>query len=318
MPDRLHSIRGLLDPSCLPAYDKFCLPFDLNDIASQRENGNSRARAALRLLEQDPQFSHIRTYLTTIAGCEDNPVMTVRIYAPATADKPLPAVLFLHGGGCIFGCCDSHPDYGFRFSKHTGCMVIVPEYRLAPEHPFPAALQDCYAALKWMAQSPEIDSSRIAVCGLSGGGCLCAALALYARDHGGPEIKLQMPLYPMLDHRGTASSHRIQDPNVWCDQYNREAWPLYLGNTEPNQYASPALAKDLSGLPAAFTFIGTLDPFLDETLTYFQKLTASGVPAEIQCYPNCYHGFELNGPDGELAQQAICRTLDVLSKALAV
>jgi len=316
----LHSIRVFLDPSCLYAYDTRCSPYNFQNIPVQREQGNKLNRASLQLLEQDPQYSDIRTYVTTIEGCEAHPSLTVRIYEPVFTEKPVPAVLFLHGGGCIFGCCDSHPDYGFRFAKHIGCQVIVPEYRLAPEHPFPAGLLDCYAALKWMDRSPGIDSTRIAVCGLSGGGCLCAALALYVRDHGGPRIRLQLPLYPMLDHRGTDSSRYIQDPKVWCDQYNQETWRLYLGSDEANvnQYASPALAEDLSGLPAAFTFIGTLDPFLDETTAYFHKLATSGVPAEIQCYPNCFHGFELTCPETDAAQQAIHRTLAVLSEAFAI
>ena len=318
MREALHSIRNLLDPSCLSAYDHLCLPYDFDDIPMQRMRGNSRAKAALHLLEQDAQYSDVRTYRIVIDGCSEKPALTVRIYAPKSVTAPTPAVLFLHGGGSVFGCCDSHPDYGFRFVKHTGCQVIVPEYRLAPEYPFPAGLHDCYAALKWMEQSPTIDSSRIAVCGLSGGGGLCAALAIYARDHGGPDIKLQMPLYPMLDHRGTESSRRIQDPKVWCDAYNQAAWRLYLGSETPDRYASPALAEDLSDLPPAFTFIGTLDPFLDETTAFFRKLSDCGVPAEIQCYPNCFHGFELSCPESELAQQSIRRTLEVLSDAFAV
>ena len=312
----MSSIREVLDPALVETYDAG-LPYDFDDISSQRNRGNTGARALLHALEQSPDYSDINTYLTVIPGCEEHKELTVRIYAPVSISKPAPAVLFLHGGGCIFGCCDSHPDYGFRLAKHTDCIVVAPEFRLAPEHPFPAALHDCYAALQWMAACPDFDPERIVVCGPSGGGNLTAALALYARDHGGPKILLQMPLYPMLDYRGTESSHMIQDRKVHCDYDNRRSWAIYLPENpqEAIQYASPALAEDLTGLPPAFTFVGTLDPFLSETLAYFERLTLSGVQSELHVYPGCFHGFELRAPQSEVSRHAIERTLAVLKQA---
>lgn len=317
MENALSSIRDALNPSLVQAYDTCCLPYDFDNIPAQRNRGNTGARALLHTLEQSTDYSDVKTYLTVISGCDDHKELTVRIYAPVSIRKPAPAVLFLHGGGCIFGCCDSHPDYGFRFAKHAHCIVVAPEFRLAPEHPFPAALYDCYAALQWMASNPDIDPDRIAVCGPSGGGNLTAALALYARDHGGPKILLQMPLYPMLDCRGTESSRRIQDEKVWCNAYNMRTWPAYLPENpqEPIQYASPGLAEDLSRLPPAFTFIGTLDPFLSETMAYFERLTLSGVHSELHVYPGCFHGFELSAPQSDVSHHAIERTLSVLKQA---
>jgi acetyl esterase/lipase len=177
-------------------------------------------------------------------------------------------------------------------------LVASVEYRLAPEHPFPAPLEDCYAGLQWLSSSARelgIDADRIAIGGASAGGGLAAGLALLARDRGGPAICFQMLVYPMLDDRNTtASSHAIQDARLWNRQANLAGWNAYLGGRagadDVPYHAAPARADDLRGLPPAYINVGDLDLFLDEDVDYACRLMAAGVPVELHVYPGAFHG----------------------------
>lgn len=243
------------------------------------------------------------------AGGQD---MLVRVYEPINRDgEVLPALLWSHGGGYILG----HPDVDDRvcqsFVEAAGCVVFSPDYRLAPEHPFPAGIEDCYTALVWIAENAaelQIDSNRIAIGGPSAGGGLTAALALLARDRRGPAICFQMPLYPMIDDRNTTpSSHEITHPAVWNRANNLAAWKMYLGehaNDEISPYAAPSRAQSLAGLPPTYTCVGQLDPFRDETIEYVARLAQDGVDVEFQLYPGGYHGFEYTVTDAEISHRA--------------
>ncbi|WP_245631776.1 alpha/beta hydrolase [Alicyclobacillus ferrooxydans] len=167
-----------------------------------------------------------------IPGPDGAPTVWIRVYEPVGKEADIPAVLWIHGGGYILGTHEQDDGLCQRFVDEGKCLVASVNYRLAPEHPFPAAIEDCYAALKWLADSAEelgVDRNRIAIAGASAGGGLTAALALLARDRGGPSICFQMPLYPMLDDRNvTPSSHEIRDERVWNRQTNIAAWQMYL------------------------------------------------------------------------------------------
>jgi len=267
----------------------------------------------------------VRTTTRRILGADGNE-MLIKIYEPAGREgRRLPALLWIHGGGYVLGHPDGDDGLCGEFVKNADCVVVSPDYRLAPEYPYPAALEDCYAALTWMANSTEewnLDPARIAIGGASAGGGLAASLALLARDRGGPAVCFQMPLYPMIDDRNvTPSSREITYPGVWNRANNIAAWKLYLGDRaggEISPYAAPSRATDLRGLPPAYTCVGQLDPFRDETLDYVARLAQAGVDVEFHLYPGGYHGFELAGADTGIGQRARSGYIDALARALSV
>ncbi|MGJ7913120.1 alpha/beta hydrolase [Neobacillus sp. LXY-1] len=256
----------------------------------------------------------------------DGQEMMVKIYEPVQRDQSnLPAVIWIHGGGYVLGHPNGEDSLCENFVEAANCIVISPDYRLAPEHPFPAAIEDCYATLLWVTNSAEelnIDLTRIAIGGGSAGGGLTAALALMARDKGGPAICFQMPLYPMIDDRNiTFSSNEIEDNKaVWYTSNNLAAWRMYLGehaNGNISPYAAPIRAEDLSGLPPTYTCVGQLDPFRDETINYVTRLAQAGVAVEFHLYPGCFHAFEHIVPNAEISQRAQNEYINALKRAFS-
>jgi acetyl esterase/lipase len=198
-------------------------------------------------------------------------------------------------------------------------VVVSVEYRLAPQWKSPAPLEDCYAALTWAYENgPKvgIDRDRLAVSGLSAGGNLAASICLLARDRKGPKICLQMPLYGELDHRlDTPSAQEITDKKLWCRWTCEVSWENFLPPGRlASPYEAPALAKDLTGLPPLFSYIGQLDPGRDENLTYWQRLMDAGVEAEYHVFPGCYHCFELSVPEAEPSKLAYALTYRALNR----
>ena len=248
--------------------------------------------------------------------------LRVRIYKPKSEQKDFPGLLWIHGGGHIMGTPEQDAALCIRFAKEAGCIVAAPDYRLAPEHPYPADLDDCYSALVWMTENLPVRKDRVAVAGQSAGGGMAAAVALRARDSGGPAICFQMPLYPMLDCRNiTPSSYQITDHRVWCRDFNLTAWKMYLGDDvkdvkEVPAYASPALDEDLSNLPPAYIMVGTLDPFRDESISYAQRMLQAGVPVELHVVPGATHGFEGIFIDAEVSIRAMNEYVKALADAL--
>ncbi|MHA7582437.1 alpha/beta hydrolase [Paenibacillus vandeheii] len=256
----------------------------------------------------------------------DGGEMLVKIYEPAgRTNDLLPAMLWIHGGGYVLG----HPDMDDKlcelFVETAECIVVSVDYGLAPEHPYPAAIEDCYAGLVWMTEESAmlgIDVNRVAIAGASGGGGLTAALALMARDKGGPSIIFQMPLYPMLDNRNiTPSSHEItEEGSIWNRTDNVAAWNMYLGEendvSRRSSYAVPSRAESLAGLPPAYTCVGQLDLFRDETMEYVARLAQEGVDVEFHLYPGCFHLFESLAPETEVSQRAVQSYMDAMARAL--
>ncbi|MFO0690037.1 MAG: alpha/beta hydrolase [Myxococcota bacterium] len=234
-----------------------------------------------------------------VPGPPGAPDVRVVVYQPKRRrTKILPVLLQIHGGAF----CLMHPETfaGMEadWALHHHCVVVSVDYRLAPEHPFPAGPEDCYAALLWVASSAEelgVDLERLVVTGASAGGALAAALTLMSRDRGGPKIAYQALMIPVLDDRLKTASHRQADGAPGFNAAGNEGmWLHYLGEhtdrSRTSPYAAPARAEDLSGLPPAFVQTNGLDPLRDEGLEYAQRLMAAGVPVELYNCPGAYHG----------------------------
>lgn len=239
----------------------------------------------------------------------------VRLHRPVGVDEPAPALLWIHGGGYIIGSARQDDGLCRRFSRELGVAVASVEYRLAPEHRYPAALDDCYSALAWLTGLPAVDPTRVAIGGASAGGGLAAALALLARDRGEITPILQLLAYPMLDDR---SSDAPANPNyrLWSPKSNRFGWAAYLGGADPD-VAVPARRDDLSGLPPAWIGVGTHDLFHDEDLDYAERLNRAGVPCQLEVVPGAFHGFDLVAPKAPVSQAFFASQCASLRTALA-
>jgi len=238
----------------------------------------------------------------------------ILIFRPTAAKKDpaqTPGVLWIHGGGYATGMAEmAYFSRPLALVKKYGAVVVCVNYRLSIEAPYPAALEDCHAALCWMKEHAGelgINDSQIMVGGESAGGGLTAALCMYARDKGSVNIAYQMPLYPMLDDRDTESSKDNHAP-IWNTKRNHAAWKLYLkGLSEISPYAAPARQTDYSNLPPAYTFVGDIEPFYCETLTYIENLKAAGVEASVDVYPNWFHAYDMFFLFKAMAKQAIAK-----------
>ena len=207
------------------------------------------------------------------------------------------ALLWIHGGGYVLGTAARDDPVCRQFAAEAGVLVASVEYRLAPEHPFPAALDDCYTALRWLSARPDVDPARIAIGGSSAGGGLAAALTILAHERGEVPVAFQLLVYPMLDDRTAARADLDESRfRMWNNKSNRLAWQAYTGR-EPGQdgvppLAAPARYEDLSGLPAAWVGVGTLDLFFDEDLAFAERLRVAGVDCEFVAVPGAFHGFD--------------------------
>ena len=224
--------------------------------------------------------------------------VSVRLHGEASSEKPLPALLWIHGGGFVLGSAAQDDLVCKHFARELGIVVAAVDYRLAPESPFPAALNDCYDTLQWLAEQPFVDPSRIAIGGASAGGGLAAALALLARDRGEVRCIFQLLSYPMLDD-GTATRTDIDEGNfrLWNNKANRFGWQSYLGHLSGSheicELAAPARSHDLSRLPKAWLGVGTRDLFYEEGIEYSRRLKEAGVECELHVVKGAYHGFDL-------------------------
>jgi acetyl esterase/lipase len=221
------------------------------------------------------------------------------IYRPQHTAHMRGALIYLHGGGYVLGSVEESDLQNLETVKALGIVIIAVDYRLAPEHPYPAALNDSYDALTWAFQNADalgIDSNRIGVSGDSAGGGLAATLALKTRDEGIYHLKFQHLVYPMLDDRtGKTMSDAFHNLGeyIWTASNNQFGWSAYLGGQNPLHCIIPSRANDLSALPPTWIAVGSLDLFLNENIDYARKLMASDVSAELQIYPGGFHAFPL-------------------------
>jgi acetyl esterase/lipase len=239
----------------------------------------------------------------------------VRLFRPVGGSEPGPALLWIHGGGYVIGTAAQDDGLCRRFSNRLGLTVASVEYRLAPEHPYPAPLEDCYAALTWLAGLPAVDPHRVAIGGASAGGGLAAALALLARDRGEITPAFQLLAYPMIDDRSSATA-ADRDYRLWSPRSNHFGWTAYLGDADP-QVAVPARRDDLSGLAPAWIGVGTHDLFHDEDLAYAERLENAGVPCQLDVIPGAFHGFDMWAPKAQVSRSFFDTQCDALRGALA-
>ena len=232
------------------------------------------------------------------------------LLSPVDAPSNATGVLWLHGGGYAVGMKEMvYSSRAADLVQDFSAVVLSPGYRLSPLAPYPAALDDCFTALHYLkrhAASFGVRSDQLMVGGESAGGGLCAAVCIRARDEGAVNVAFQMPLYPMLDDRDTASS-RDNHGRVWNTRRNHLAWRLYLRGTDRaslSPYAAPARLTDFSGLPPAYSFVGDGEPFYAETVRYFEQLRAAGIPAELDVYHTDLHAFDMLEPSAALSGEA--------------
>ncbi|MEV6739004.1 alpha/beta hydrolase [Streptomyces sp. NPDC051104] len=259
-----------------------------------------------------------------VPGPAGAPDISLLICRPTGATGPLSAIYHAHGGGMILGTNRFGVDDALDWAEELELVVVSVEYRLAPEHPHPAPIEDCYAGLKWTAENAEelgIDPERVIVVGGSAGGGLTAALALLARDRGGPALLGQMLMCPMLDDRNdSVSAHQMAGRGAWDRTANATGWGALLGDArggpDVSPYAAPARATDLSGLPPAFIDVGSAETFRDEDVSYATRIWQAGGRAELHVWPGGFHGFDGFAPQARLSQEARAARLRWLRRLL--
>jgi acetyl esterase len=290
-----------LDPELTPILA--VIPEALADI----NRGNiASIREALSAQSLEPPPSSVKIEQHVVPTRDGD--VAVFVYRRESS-VPQACLVWLHGGGYILGSAED--ERARKIAESLDCTVVSVDYRLAPEHPFPAGPEDCHAALLWTvehAAALKIDPTRLALGGASAGGGMAAGVALMNRDRGGPDLALQLLLYPMIDNLHDTPSGQITNNPVWNRKTSFNAWEMYL-NGVPGEKASPyaaaARATDLTGLPPAYICVGAEDLFRDEDIEYARRLMAAGVASELSVYPGLYHGADMFAP-----QAAVCQRLE--------
>jgi acetyl esterase/lipase len=248
----------------------------------------------------------------TVPGADGDPDISLLICRPTAPTGTLGCVYHTHGGGMILGDNRTGVIEMLDWAERFNLVVVSVEYRLAPETPHPGPVEDCYAGLEWTAKNAAelgFDPSRLIIAGGSAGGGLAAALALMARDRGGPALLGQMLIYPMIDDRNdTPSAVQMAGLGIWDRTSNATGWGALLGDAaggpDVSPYAAPARATDLSNLPPAFIDVGSAETFRDEDVAYASRIWQAGGRAELHVWPGAFHGFDSMVPSAAISQEA--------------
>ena len=306
-----------IDPQLLPFRDQFpTLELTSENLVQTRRELN---RMTLETAAAVEGFDHVDVEDRRIDGPSPGQSLRLRLYSSGEPEGLRPSLLWVHGGGYILGCPEMDEQLLCRKADELGCLVVAVDYRLAPEHPYPAALDDCDAALGWILENAGelgVDASTLVLGGASAGGGLAAALALRARDQRPGAITFQCLIYPMLDHRTGTAMESAKDYWLWGVKHNCFAWKAYLGSNDlthgVSPFASPAAAKRLEGLPPAYLCIGDQDLFYEEDVDYARRLGESGVTVELEVVPGAPHGFDkLPAP---ISEQSLQRRFEALAR----
>ncbi|MGH1492580.1 MAG: alpha/beta hydrolase [Acidimicrobiales bacterium] len=247
-----------------------------------------------------------------VPGPDDNSELRLRVHKPVdlAEGSTAPCLYWMHGGGYVLGSPEQDDLRFDRWCQRFGIIGVGVEYRLAPEHPYPAGLDDSYAGLAWVKENGAdlgIDTSQIGIGGPSAGGGMAAALGLLVRDRGEFSLDYQLLIYPMIDDTRTSVTANLDVP-IWNPESNLFGWKSYLGDLfdaeQVPYHAAPARAEDLSGLPPTYIMVGTLDGFADEDINYAMRLNHAGVEVELHVYPGAPHGFEGFAAGAAVSRQA--------------
>lgn len=241
----------------------------------------------------------------------------VLIFEPRNEQKALPALLYFHGGGFIYKAAPYHYSLVKAYARYAHCKVIMPDYRLTPDYPYPTPFNDCVQSLKWVinnANRLNIDTSKTAIAGDSAGGCLAAAVTLWAGKNN-IELCAQMLVYPVLDYRMSSDSMtRYTDTPVWNSKLSKKMWQLYLKDSKPDEFASPAIANDFNNIPQTYIETAEFDALCDEGSAYANTLRASGIDVELFNTIGTIHGFDMAKRSSTVVE-SIGRRADFLRKS---
>ena len=281
--------------------------FDFTNLDAARSITNAMAEASISACPPRP---NVNITQSSIYDDEFDINVKLQIYTNNNDNENQPIILFIHGGGYVMG--GAHHAHGnlTKWCDELSATIISVDYRLAPEHPFPAALYDCYAALKWVSKNPldlNIDNQRIVIVGDSAGGGLASSLTLYSRDHSDIDIAFQLLMWPMLDPSNVKDADPAEPIKIlWNQASNKFAWNAYLEkdiDSTIRQYASPIYIDDLNNLPATFIAVGDQDLFFDEGKSFAIRLQENAVSVDFKSYSGGFHGFSVVNPTAKISQQ---------------
>jgi acetyl esterase/lipase len=304
-----------LDSSRWPTLDAdlVALVDGLPEPTSPLEDIDAARRRMAELMPKGHAPADDRLDITDVEPADFPPM---RIYRPSGSSQRLPGLLYIHGGGFCLGSVQLEHFAAAQLARSLAAVVVSVEYRLAPEHPYPAGLQDCYAALQYLADLDIVDPGVLGVHGQSAGGGLAAAVALLARDRGGPPLVVQSLGIAQLDDRlETPSMRAFTATPMWTRAQAAQSWELYLAGKPADGYAAPARTRDLSGLPPAYITTMELDPLRDEGISYAMRLLEAGVSVELHNYPGTFHGSAV-ATGAAISRRAAADLVDALSARL--
>ncbi len=311
---------AFVDPELIPPSRQIPSPGFRRDTLS--EVRSSMLAKAISALPTDDAALSVETL--KVPGPANAPDVRVLAYRPAAHRGPLPVLLHLHGGGYVVGSPERKGAEHRKLAVDLGCVIYSVDYRLAPETPFPGAVEDCYAVLRWLHENAaqlELDVSRVGVMGESAGGGLAASFALLVRDRGEFQLLFQHLVSPMLDDRtaGRPNDNPWTGAFAWTREDNAFGWSALLGTAvgglDVSPYAAAARAENLSSLPPAYLSIAALDMLMEEELDYAQRLAFAGVPIEVHVYPGTYHGFAPTCPKARVSIAAARDSSEALRRA---
>ena len=290
---------------------------DLTDesLVEIRTELNAQSLEAVSKIEG---FDHLSIADRFVPNPWSDQSLRLRIYSPPITNGQTPCLLWIHGGGYILGCPEMDELMLCRLVDYVGCTVVAPDYRLAPEHPYPDACNDCRRTLDWLLDNKDelsIRTDDLAVGGASAGAGLAASLVLSCRDRQNNPAKFQCLIYPMLDHRNVEEdSDRAAPYEVWTRENNRFAWNAYLGGNSVTRATSalesPVRARLLHDLPATYMCVGDQDLFYDESKDYARRLSEAGVPLEFHVIRGAIHGFDMFAVT--IAEEELARRFRIL------
>lgn len=313
------------------------VPFDREAAAAVPELGNLPSITPDMITASRAQTKELTPAVSELVG--DKPIdwdefdipgpagnsLRATLFRPRGMSAPAAGIVHMHGGGLIAGNRFTAANIYLEWVTEARCSLLTFDYRLAPENPYPAPVDDCYAALAWTASHAVelgIAPARLAVGGVSAGGGLAAAVALLARDRGGPSLAAQILVCPMLDNRNeTTSARQFEGLGIWDRGSNQTGWDAFLGDqrgsSEVSPYASPARAADLSGLPPTIIDVGSAEVFRDECVTYASRIWQAGGVAELHVWPGGFHGFDMVAWDAAISRRARAARTAWIKRTLA-